>query len=171
MNIIFTIIFGVVSLLGYFIFIFCLTRERNTKETTSQNYIIEEDIVRANMEERKRIKRENEKLQITLNKCEAKIEEIKEIIEDFNYSDKKTYEELCLKYEKSCSKIKKDLKNANRRILQVIIRINNLIEKVNQTYKNAYYRKNNVSSLSYIIETNEDIDLIEEINIIEFIHL
>ena len=89
------------------------------------------------------------------------IEEIKEIIKDFNYSDRKTYEKTCSEYKASCSKIKKDLENIGNS--QAINIINNLIDEINQTYKNAYNKKNNVSSLSYIMETDEDIDLIDKI--------
>ena len=118
-------------------------------------------IIEGENERRKRKEKENEKLQIILNKCEVKIEEIKEIIKDFNYSDRKTYEKTCSEYKASCSKIKKDLENIGNS--QAINRINNLIDEINQTYKNAYNKKNNVSSLSYIMETDEDIDLIDKI--------
>ena len=60
-----------------------------------------------------------------------------------------------------CKK-KKELENIEDS--QAINRINNLIDEINQTYKNANFKKNNVSSLSYIMETDEDIDLIEKID-------
>ncbi|TKZ34162.1 hypothetical protein [Brachyspira catarrhinii] len=138
-------------------------KDKNEMKIREEKRIKEENERRIR-EEIKR-KEENKKLQIILNKCEAKIEEIKEIIKDFNYSDKKTYEKPCSEYKKSCSKIKKDLENTNIKKDQAINNINNLIDEINQIYKNAYNKKNNVSSLSYIMETDEDIDLIEKIDI------
>ena len=91
------------------------------------------------------------------NKCEAKINEIKEIIKDFDYSSKNTYEALCLDLENDFENIKND-KN--------IEKVNNLIDEINKTYRNAYYRKNNVSSLSYMeTEENDNLDLIKKIDI------
>lgn len=135
-------------------------REENERRIREEKRIKEENERRI----REEIKRKEkiERLHIILNKCEAKIEEIKEIIKDFNYSDKKTYEKQCSEYKKSCSKIKKELENIEDS--QAINRINNLIDEINQTYKNANFKKNNVSSLSYIMETDEDIDLIEKID-------
>ena len=40
-----------------------------------------------------------------------------------------------------------------------------IIDEINKIYRNAYNKKNNVSSLSYIMETDENIDLINKIDI------
>lgn len=107
-------------------------------------------------------KEENKKLNIEklnpiIKQCENKINEIKEIIKDFDYSDKKTYEE-------ATSKIEKDLEELENKDISVS-RVNEIIDEINETYRNAYKKKNNVSALSYIMETDEDIDLIKKIDI------
>ena len=97
-----------------------------------------------------------EKLNPIIRKCEDKIIEIKEIIKDFDYSDRKTYEELTSKVESDFKELE-NTKNINK--------INEIIDEINQIYRNAYNKKNNVSTLSYIMETDEDIDLIKKIDI------
>ena len=97
-----------------------------------------------------------EKLNPIIRKCEDKIIEIKEIIKDFDYSDRKTYEESTSKVESDLKELE-DTKNINK--------INEIIDEINQIYRNAYNKKNNVSTLSYIMETDEDIDLIKKIDI------
>ena len=87
---------------------------------------------------------------------EDKIIEIKDIIKDFDYSDKKTYEELTSKVENDLKELE-NIKNVNK--------INEIIDEINKIYRNAYNKKNNVSSLSYIMETDENIDLIKKIDI------
>ena len=92
-----------------------------------------------------------------IKECEAKINEIKDIIKDFDYSIKNDYEALCLELENNFENIKNE-KN--------IEKVNNLIDEINKTYRNAYYRKNNVSSLSYMeTEENDNLDLIKKIDI------
>lgn len=97
-----------------------------------------------------------EKLNPIIRKCEDKIIEIKNIIKDFDYSDKKTYEELTSKVENDLKELE-NIKNVNK--------INEIIDEINKIYRNAYNKKNNVSSLSYIMETDENIDLIKKIDI------
>ncbi len=97
-----------------------------------------------------------EKLNSIIRKCENKIIEIKDIIKDFDYSDKKTYEELTSKVESDLKELE-NIKNVNK--------INEIIDEINKIYRNAYNKKNNVSSLSYIMETDENIDLINKIDI------
>ncbi|TXJ42697.1 hypothetical protein EPJ70_12175 [Brachyspira aalborgi] len=97
-----------------------------------------------------------EKLNPIIRKCEEKIIEIKDIIKDFDYSDKKTYEELTSKVESDLKELE-NIKNVNK--------INEIIDEINKIYRNAYNKKNNVSSLSYIMETDENIDLINKIDI------
>ena len=97
-----------------------------------------------------------EKLNPIIRKCEDKIIEIKDIIKDFDYSDRKTYEELTSKVENDLKELE-NIKNVNK--------INEIIDEINKIYRNAYNKKNNVSSLSYIMETDENIDLIDKIDI------
>lgn len=69
---------------------------------------------------------------------------------------KKTYEELTSKVESDLKELE-NIKNVNK--------INKIIDEINKIYRNAYNKKNNVSSLSYIMETDENIDLIKKIDI------
>ena len=69
---------------------------------------------------------------------------------------KKTYEELTSKVENDLKELE-NIKNVNK--------INEIIDEINKIYRNAYNKKNNVSSLSYIMETDENIDLIKKIDI------
>lgn len=91
-----------------------------------------------------------------IKQCENKITEIKELIKDFDYSDRKTYEELTSKVENDLKELE-NVKNVNK--------INEIIDEINKIYRNAYNKKNNVSALSYIMETEENIDLIKKIDI------
>lgn len=110
-----------------------------------------------NKMEKEKVKELNiEKLNPIIRKCEDKIIEIKDIIKDFDYSDKKTYEELTSKVENDLKELE-NIKNVNK--------INKIIDEINKIYRNAYNKKNNVSSLSYIMETDENIDLIKKIDI------
>lgn len=110
-----------------------------------------------NEAEKEEVKELNiEKLNPIIRKCEDKIIEIKDIIKDFDYSDKKTYEELTSKVESDLKELE-NIKNVNK--------INEIIDEINKIYRNAYNKKNNVSSLSYIMETDENIDLIKKIDI------
>lgn len=97
-----------------------------------------------------------EKYMSSVIECKNKIIEIKDIIKDFDYSDKKTYEELTSKVENDLKELE-NIKNVNK--------INEIIDEINKIYRNAYNKKNNVSSLSYIMETDENIDLIKKIDI------
>lgn len=110
-----------------------------------------------NEAEKEEVKESNiEKLNSIIRKYEDKIIEIKDIIKDFDYSDKKTYEELTSKVENDLKELE-NIKNVNK--------INKIIDEINKIYRNAYNKKNNVSSLSYIMETDENIDLIKKIDI------
>lgn len=62
----------------------------------------------------------------------------------------------------------KEIESVNLPNSQTINGINYLIDEINQIYRNAYNKKNNVSPLSYIIETDEYVDLIDKIEISNF---
>lgn len=125
--------------------------ELSLSENNSKNKAEKEEVEEQNKE------LNIEKLNPIIKQCENKINEIKEIIKDFDYSDKKTYEE-------ATSKIEKDLEELENKDISVS-RVNEIIDEINETYRNAYKKKNNVSALSYIMETDEDIDLIKKIDI------
>ena len=48
-------------------------------------------------------------------------------------------------------------------------KFNKVIDYINNLYKSAYYKKNNKSSLAFIMDEEEDIVYIEKINAEEFI--
>lgn len=125
--------------------------ELSLSENNSKNETKKEEVKEQNKE------LNIEKLNPIIKQCENKINEIKEIIKDFDYSDKKTYEE-------ATSKIEKDLEELENKDISVS-GVNEIIDEINETYRNAYKKKNNVSALSYIMETDEDIDLIKKIDI------
>lgn len=67
-----------------------------------------------NKMEKEKVKELNiEKLNPIIRKCEDKIIEIKDIIKDFDYSDKKTYEELTSKVENDLKELE-NIKNVNK---------------------------------------------------------
>lgn len=140
----------------------------NAKEILTKHFIkfiidkYKEELSLSKNNSKNKIKKEKvkelniEKLNPIIRKCEDKIIEIKDIIKDFDYSDKKTYEELTSKVENDLKEFE-NIKNVNK--------INKIIDEINKIYRNAYNKKNNVSSLSYIMETDENIDLIKKIDI------
>lgn len=140
----------------------------NAKEILTKHFIkfiidkYKEELSLSKNNSKNKIKKEKvkelniEKLNPIIRKCEDKIIEIKDIIKDFDYSDKKTYEELTSKVENDLKELE-NIKNVNK--------INEIIDEINKIYRNAYNKKNNVSSLSYIMETDENIDLIDKIDI------
>ena len=115
-------------------------------------------------------KNPNEKFVVAayLKQCLERTKEIKKMIKKFDYSDRKSYMDEILDVEN----------NINKELVSIISlgesnidKTNEIIDRVNEIYKNAYKRKNNVSSLSYIIEvreTEEEISLISNININDF---
>ncbi len=90
------------------------------------------------------------------------------MIKKIDYSDRKSYIDEILDIENN---INKELVNIISFGESNIDKTNKIIDRVNEIYKNAYKRKNNISSLSYIIEvteTEEEISLINNIDINNF---
>ena len=115
-------------------------------------------------------KNPNEKFIVAayLKQCLERMKEIKKMIKKFDYSIKKSYIEEILDIEND---INKELANIISFGESNINKTNKIINIINEIYKNAYKRKNNISSLSYQIyipETEEDIDLINNIDIKDF---
>ena len=86
-------------------------------------------------------------------KCKDKLKEIKELSKDFEHIIKNDY-------HKDCDNIENKLNNCNDNPEE----INKIIDEINNLYRNAYNRKHNKSSLSYVMDVEEDIDLLEHIN-------
>ena len=84
--------------------------------------------------------------------CRDKLKEIKELSQEFEYAIKSDY-------HKNCDDIESRLENIENRN-----ELNNIIDEINNLYRNAYNRKHNKSSLSYVMDVEEDdIDLLEHI--------
>lgn len=88
------------------------------------------------------------------NKCKAKLDEILSLVENFEYAIKEDYKKSC-----------KEIYNILDRGINDKSKFNKLIDYVNNLYKTAFYKNNNKSSLSYIIDIDEEgIEYIEHIN-------
>lgn len=149
----------------------------------SKNYSKKDNKIKIHSEIKNIDKKSNKKYIILacINQRKAQIkdkkEEIKEIIKDFDYSTKKDYKNEIARIENHINNTIKELENiqiqnfGNEHIF-MIDKINGLIEGFNRIYKNAYNKKNNESSLSYImdieIEENTNLDLVKTIDINDF---
>ena len=88
-----------------------------------------------------------------IKKCKDKLNEIKELSKDFEYAIKNDYHKDCDDIEK---RLNNGIDNKNE--------LNKIIDEINNLYRNAYNKKHNKSSLSYVMDVEEDdIDLIENI--------
>lgn len=86
-------------------------------------------------------------------KCKDKLKEIRELSQDFEYAIKNDY-------HKDCDDIENRLNNG----VDNKDELNKIIDEINNLYRNAYNRKHNKSSLSYVMDIEEDdIDLLEHI--------
>lgn len=85
--------------------------------------------------------------------CRDKLKEIRELSQDFEYIIKNDYYRDCDDIE---NRLGNNIENRNE--------LNNIIDEINNLYRNAYNRKYNKSSLSYVMDVEEDdIDLLEHI--------
>lgn len=145
------------------------SRRRNTARRKNNN--IENNNIVIDADDTKEIKYNIERLKENINKlkykADLKFNEIKELIKDFDYASKKSYEESSIELQnnlqdelKKIDSIKNDDDYKN-----YIESVNNIIAYINNLYKSAYYKKNNKSSLSFLIGDDEDIiDLIAYID-------
>ena len=125
-----------------------------------------EKIINAPVKENKlNIKELESSITARIEECQKKVRDIRDFIKDFDYSIKNTY-------NKNLSKITNDLTEMGKNInnieyADIVDQVNEIIDEINENYTNAYSRKNNVSTLSYM-ETEEGNNLIDKINIDEF---
>lgn len=121
-----------------------------------------EELVSNNSENNKEKVLDIEKLQSDIldkiKECEEKVESVKNLIKDFDYSSKSDYEKSCSKIEEDLAECSENLNDAN-----ILNKINKIIDEINQVYKNVYYKKNDISSLASYIGDEENIDLIERL--------
>ena len=145
------------------------SRRRNTARRKNNN--IENNNIVIDADDTKEIKYNIERLKENINKlkykADLKFNEIKELIKDFDYASKKSYEESCTELQNNLKDELKKIDNINNDedYKNYIESVNNIIAYINNLYKSAYYKKNNKSSLSFLIGDDEDIiDLIAYID-------
>lgn len=114
------------------------------------------------------IKKFKEKINASANECKLKLEEIANIIKDFDYASRKIYEDSYLDLKRSLEEDFNTMKGTNS-LNEFTEKFNKVIDYINNLYKSAYYKKNNKSSLAFIMDEEEDIVYIEKINAEEFI--
>lgn len=142
--------------------------------TLPKNYFKKDNKIKINSEIKNIDKKSNKKYIILtyIKQCKAKIKDIKEIVKDFDYSAKKTYKDDIAMIENHINNTIKELENMQNFSNEDILKVNRLIDSFNEIYKNAYNKKNNESSLSYImdieIEENNNLDLMKTIDINDF---
>ena len=145
------------------------SRRRNTARRKNNN--IENNNIVIDADDTKEIKYNIERLKENINKlkykADLKFNEIKELIKDFDYASKKSYEESSIELQNNLKDELKKIDNINNDedYKNYIESVNNIIAYINNLYKSAYYKKNNKSSLSFLIGDDEDIiDLIAYID-------
>ncbi|MEI0748186.1 hypothetical protein [Brachyspira pulli] len=145
------------------------SRRRNTARRKNNN--IENNNIVIDADDTKEIKYNIERLKENINKlkykADLKFNEIKELIKDFDYASKKSYEESSIGLQNNLQDELKKIDNINNDedYKNYIESVNNIIAYINNLYKSAYYKKNNKSSLSFLIGDDEDIiDLIAYID-------
>ena len=143
--------------------------KRNTARRKNNNLENNSILIDADKEIKKEIEYNTDRLKENINKlkdkADFKFNEIKDLIKDFDYASKKSYEE-------SCTELENDLKDELKKIDNIkndndyknyIDSINKIIGYINNLYKSAYYKKNNKSSLAFLID-DEVLELIEYLN-------
>ena len=143
--------------------------KRNTARRKNNNLENNSILIDADKEIKKEIEYNTDRLKENINKlkdkADFKFNDIKDLIKDFDYASKKSYEE-------SCTELENDLKDELKKIDNIkndndyknyIDSINKIIGYINNLYKSAYYKKNNKSSLAFLID-DEVLELIEYLN-------
>lgn len=138
-----------------------------------------DDIINHNETDKKEVKKDEdkketvniekfkEKINSSANECRLKLEEIANMIKDFDYASRKSYEDSCLDLKRSLEEDFNTMKGTNS-LNEFTDRFNKVIDYINNLYKSAYYKKNNKSSLAFMIDEEEDIIFIEKINAEKF---
>lgn len=144
------------------------TARRKNNNIENNNIVIDTDTTK---EIKSEVKYNTDILKENINKlkykADLKFNEIKELIKDFDYASKKSYEESSIELQNNLKDELKKIDNINNDedYKNYIESVNNIIAYINNLYKSAYYKKNNKSSLSFLIGDDEDIiDLIAYID-------
>lgn len=147
------------------------SRRRNTARRKNNNLENNSIVIDADKEIKSEIKYNTDRLKENINnlkyKLDLKFNETKDIIKDFDYASQKSYEE-------SCTELQNNFKDEFKKIDNIkndddyknyIESINKIIGYINNLYKSAYYKKNNKSSLAFLIDDeDEQLELIEYLN-------
>lgn len=136
--------------------------------TIDYNDIVNHNETNEDKKETVDIKKFKEKINASVNECKLKLEEIANIIKDFDYASRKIYEDSYLDLKRSLEEDFNTMKGTNS-LNEFTEKFNKVIDYINNLYKSAYYKKNNKSSLAFIMDEEEDIVYIEKINAEEFI--
>ena len=124
--------------------------DKNTKKDEAENIYILSNL-------NKKINNTDiikEKIINYIPKCRDKLKEIKELSKDFEYAVK-------MDYYKDYDNIEYRLNNCNDNNIE---ELNKIADEINTLYRNAYNKKNNKSSLYYVMDIeDDDIDLIDHI--------
>ena len=150
--------------------------KRNTARRKNNNLENNSILIDADKEIKKEIEYNTDRLKENINKlkdkADFKFNEIKDIIKDFDYASKKSYEDSAAELNNNLigdfnniSKIK-----TYNGLVDFLNKLNKVIDYINNLYKSAYYKKNNKSSLAFVMddEDEEELNLIEKLNIEDF---
>ncbi|MEI0699431.1 hypothetical protein R4K92_10935 [Brachyspira intermedia] len=145
--------------------------KRNTARRKNNNLENNSILIDVDKEIKKEIEYNTYKLKENINnlkyKVDLKFNEIKELIKDFDYASKKSYEESCTELQNNFKDELKKIDNIknDEDYKNYIESINKIICYINNLYKSAYYKKNNKSSLAFLIDDeDEQLELIEYLN-------
>lgn len=128
-----------------------LTKFTNLSENDINNFV---DKAKSYYYENVKKDDPDSKIFFHVKKCRDKLKEIKELSKDFEYAVK-------MDYYKDCDNIEYRLNNCNDNNIE---ELNKIADEINTLYRNAYNKKNNKSSLYYVMDIeDEDIDLIDHI--------
>ena len=145
--------------------------KRNTARRKNNNLENNSILIDVDKEIKKEIEYNTYKLKENINnlkyKVDLKFNEIKELIKDFDYASKKSHEESCTELQNNFKDELKKIDNIknDEDYKNYIESINKIICYINNLYKSAYYKKNNKSSLAFLIDDeDEQLELIEYLN-------
>ena len=147
------------------------SRRRNTARRKNNNLENNSIVIDADKEIKSEIKYNTDRLKENINnlkyKLDLKFNETKDIIKDFDYASQKSYEESCTELQNNFKDELKKIDNIKNDddYKNYIESINKIIGYINNLYKSAYYKKNNKSSLAFLIDDeDEQLELIEYLN-------
>ena len=151
----------------------------NDYSQTKNEYTRENNKENKNKNEVKKDKRKikihlkylKEKINSVIDKSKLKLNEINDIIKDFDYASKKSYEDSSAELKNNLIYDFNNIGEAKsyNELIDFLEKFNKVIDYINNLYRSAYYTKHNKSSLAFLIDDEEEeLNLIEKINIDDF---